>query len=412
MSEAQPQARHATVLFIFITVVVDVIAFGIIIPVLPQLVVQFEGGDIARGAQVYAVFGSMWALMQFFFAPILGALSDRFGRRPVILTSIFGLGVDYVFMALAPNLTWLFVGRMISGITASNFATAGAYIADVTPPEKRAAGFGMIGAAFGLGFIFGPALGGWLKTSYGIASVGLTAAGFSLVNLVLAFIRLPESLKEKKASHHRTSMTTAISSAFQHRGKRRLLLLSLFFTFAFVMMQISFALLANERLGMSEREIGYTFAVMGVVAATMQGAFIGKLTARFGERRLLVTGTITMAVGLTLVPVVPAILVVAITLPVISIGSGMINPSVAALLSSFSTPMEQGETLGLSQSASSLARIIGPVVGSLLYELEYHTPYFVGGAVMLFCAALVYPLLHFFPRREDVQEPSALDHSA
>src|SRR5882757_3112477 len=159
---APPAARRAAVIFIFITVVIDVLGFGLIIPVLPKLIEQFMGGDTARAALVYGVFGTAWALMQFLFAPLLGAISDRFGRRKVILISCFGLGLDYIVMALAPGLGWLFVGRIISGICASSFSTAGAYIADVTPPEKRAQAFGMIGAAFGVGFVLGPALGGVL----------------------------------------------------------------------------------------------------------------------------------------------------------------------------------------------------------------------------------------------------------
>ena len=152
--------RRAAITFILITVLLDVLAFGVIIPVLPKLVESFLGGDTARAAKMYGLFGTIWALMQFVFSPVLGALSDRFGRRPVILVSCFGLGLDYLVMALAPNLGWLFAGRVISGITAASFATAGAYIADVTPPEKRASSFGMIGAAWGVGFVLGPALGG------------------------------------------------------------------------------------------------------------------------------------------------------------------------------------------------------------------------------------------------------------
>jgi MFS transporter, DHA1 family, tetracycline resistance protein len=154
--------RRAAVVFIFVTLVLDVLALGIIVPVLPHLVVDFLNGDTARAARVYGVFGTAWALMQFVCSPVLGSFSDRFGRRPIILLSIFGLGIDYIFMALAPSLGWLFVGRVISGITSASFATAAAYIADVTPPEQRARSFGMIGAAFGLGFVLGPALGGLL----------------------------------------------------------------------------------------------------------------------------------------------------------------------------------------------------------------------------------------------------------
>jgi MFS transporter, DHA1 family, tetracycline resistance protein len=154
--------RRAALAFILITVTLDMLALGVIVPVLPRLVVDFVGGDTARGAEIYGLFGTVWALMQFFFSPILGSLSDRFGRRPVILLSNLGLGLDYIFMALAPTISWLFVGRVISGITSASLSTAYAYIADVTPQEKRAASFGMVGAAFGVGFVVGPAVGGLL----------------------------------------------------------------------------------------------------------------------------------------------------------------------------------------------------------------------------------------------------------
>src|SRR5215510_11329619 len=187
------KARGAALVFIFITVVVDVLALGIIIPVWPKLVEGFLGGDTVRAAKIFGLFGTVWALMQFIFSPVLGALSDRFGRRPVILISCFGLGLDYIFMALAPTLWWLFVGRVISGITAASYPTAGAYIADVTPPEKRAAGFGMIGAAWGVGFVMRPALGGLL----GEVNPRLpfwAAAGLTLLNALYGLFVLPESL--------------------------------------------------------------------------------------------------------------------------------------------------------------------------------------------------------------------------
>ena len=185
--------RRAAVAFIFVTVVLDMLALGMIVPVLPKLVIQFLGGDTAHAARIYGLFGTVWALMQFVFAPLLGALSDRCGRRPIVLLSNFGMGLDYIVMALAPTLNWLFAGRVVSGITAASIPTAGAYIADVTPPEKRAAAFGLIGAAFGIGFVLGPALGGLL----GAVNPRLpfwVAGGLSLANAMYGLFVLPESL--------------------------------------------------------------------------------------------------------------------------------------------------------------------------------------------------------------------------
>src|SRR5471030_398292 len=185
--------RKAALAFIFVTVLIDMLSFGMIIPVLPILVQNFAGGSAARGAEIYGVFGTAWALMQLIFSPVQGSLSDHFGRRAVILISCTGLGLDFILMALAPNLWWLFLGRIISGICAASFSTAGAYIPDVTPPEKRAAGFGMIGAAFGVGFVLGPALGGLLGAIDPRAPFWV-AAVLSLTNAVYGFLVLPESL--------------------------------------------------------------------------------------------------------------------------------------------------------------------------------------------------------------------------
>ena len=196
---ARPAHRRAAVAFVFVTVMLDMLALGIIVPVFPKLVEGFVGGDAAKGATVFGLFGTVWNLMQFLFSPVLGALSDRFGRRRVILLSNLGLGLDYVLMALSPNLAWLFVGRVVSGITAASYTTASAYIADVTPPERRAAGFGILGAAFGLGFILGPAAGGLLGTVdprlpfWGAAALSLANAGYG-------FFVLPESLPPERRS--------------------------------------------------------------------------------------------------------------------------------------------------------------------------------------------------------------------
>src|SRR3954471_5968208 len=188
-----PAPRGAAFVFVFITVALDMLALGVMIPVLPKLIIEFEGGNVADAAGVAGVFGFAWAAMQFIFSPLLGAISDRRGRRPVILLSNLGLGLDYLLMALAPNLSWLFVGRLISGITSASFSTAGAYIADVTPEEDRAAKFGMLGAAFGLGFVVGPALGGLLG-GIDLRLPFYTAAGLSLANAAYGFFILPESL--------------------------------------------------------------------------------------------------------------------------------------------------------------------------------------------------------------------------
>ncbi|MFO0995591.1 MAG: MFS transporter, partial [Alphaproteobacteria bacterium] len=254
--------QRAAVIFIFITVVLDVLALGVMIPVLPKLVVTFVDGNVEAGAKVYGVFGIAWALMQFLFSPFLGSLSDRFGRRPVILISNFGLGLDYILMALAPNLAWLFVGRVISGITAATITTAGAYIADVTPPERRAGGFGLIGAAFGIGFVLGPALGGLL----GAIDARLpfwAAAGLSLANGLYGLFILPESLPRAKRAAFSWTRANPLGSLALLRSHPVLLGLSgvLFVqNLAHVVLPSTFVLYAIYRYGWDERMVGLTLA--------------------------------------------------------------------------------------------------------------------------------------------------------
>jgi DHA1 family tetracycline resistance protein-like MFS transporter len=213
---------RAAFAFIFVTVALDMLALGIMAPVLPKLVIQMEGGDVARAASITGVFGFAWAAMQFLFSPLLGAVSDRFGRRPVVLLSNLGLGLDYVVMALAPTLSWLFVGRIVSGITAASFSTAGAYIADVSPPEKRAAQFGMLGAAFGLGFIIGPAAGGLLG-GVDLRLPFWVAAALSLANACYGFFILPESLPRERRARLELAKANPLGSLRLLRSRPALL---------------------------------------------------------------------------------------------------------------------------------------------------------------------------------------------
>ncbi len=285
-------ARPAALAFIFALVVVDVIAMGVVIPVLPKLVESFEGGDTARAAAVYGVFGTAWALMQFFAMPILGAASDRFGRRPVILVSCLGLGLDYFLMALAPNLAWLFVGRVISGITAASISTAFAYIADVSPPEKRAAAFGMIGAGFGLGFTLGPALGGLLggidpRLPFWVAGV------LALANAAYGYFVLPESLPKEKRSPFRWARANPVGSLKLLRSHRELYGIAA----VLFLMQLSHVvfpavtvLYMGYRYGWGEMTVGLVLAAVGVCSMIVQGGLIRPVVKRIGERHALGAG--------------------------------------------------------------------------------------------------------------------------
>ena len=289
--------RRAAVVFIFVTLVLDVLALGIIVPVLPHLVVEFLGGDTARAARVYGVFGTAWALMQFVCSPVLGSFSDRFGRRPIILLSIFGLGIDYIFMALAPSLGWLFVGRVISGITSASFATAAAYISDVTPPEQRARSFGMIGAAFGLGFVLGPALGGLL----GQVSPRLpfwVSAALCLLNAGYGVFVLPESLppdRRANFSWKRANPLGSLRLLQSHPELFGLASVTFLYYVAHEVLPSTFVLYTDYRYGWDSGTVGLTLALVGICTAIVSGGLVGPIVARIRERRAALTGLAAVA---------------------------------------------------------------------------------------------------------------------
>src|SRR5216683_841611 len=278
------------------------LALGMIIPVLPKLVMNFLAGDTARAAKVYGLFGTVWALMQFVFAPVLGALSDRYGRRPVILLSNFGLGLDYIFMALSPTLSWLFAGRVISGITAASIPTAGAYIADVTAPEKRAGAFGLMGAAFGIGFVLGPALGGILGGIHPRLPFWV-AAGFSLVNAMYGLFVLPESLAPEKRgafSWRRANPIGALTLLRSHPELFGLATANFLVNLSHVVFPSVFVLYGGYRYGWNESTVGLTMALFGISSMIVQAGLVGPVVKRFGERRALLIGLVCAAAGMTI----------------------------------------------------------------------------------------------------------------
>jgi DHA1 family tetracycline resistance protein-like MFS transporter len=356
-----PEPRRAALSFIFVTVALDVLALGIVIPVLPQLVAAFLGGDLQRAAVVFGSFVTVWEAMQFVCSPLLGALSDRFGRRPVILASNFGLGLDYVLMALAPSLGWLWVGRVVSGITAASFPSATAYIADVLPPEKRAAGFGMIGAAFGLGFVVGPALGGVL----GQLSPRLpfwVAAGFSLANAVYGVFVLPESLPREKRmafSWKRANPLGSLRLLASHRELLGLAIAAFIMDVAHFSLQSAFVLYADYRYGWKERAVGLTLTGVGVCAAVVQGALAGRASRAFGERRAVLIGLVFGALGFWLYGFAPTGALFVLGVPLMALW-GLASPASQALMSRRIGPSEQGQLQGALVSLMALAGIVAP----------------------------------------------------
>jgi len=355
--------RKAAIAFIFVTVVIDILALGIIIPVLPKLVEEFMGGDTSRAAAIYGAFGTVWALMQFVCSPIVGALSDHVGRRRIVLLSCLGLGLDYVFMALAPSIGWLFVGRVISGITSSTIATAFAYMADVTPPEKRAASFGMVGAAFGLGFVLGPALGGVLG-SVNPRLPFWVAAVMALANALYGFFVLPESLPpERRApfSWRRANPVGSLTLLRSHPDLLGLAGINFLYLLGHTVLPSVFVLYAGYRYGWDAKAVGLTLALVGVGSMIVQGLLVKRVVARFGERRALIFGLVAGTVGFIGYGLAPNGTLFVAVVPVFML-MGLFGPSVQALMSHHVRPHEQGQLQGANASVMGITGMVGPVL--------------------------------------------------
>jgi MFS transporter, DHA1 family, tetracycline resistance protein len=384
--------RRAALAFIFITILLSVLALGIVIPVLPHLIEDFLGGDTAGAAKVYGLFGTVWALMQFLAMPVMGALSDRYGRRPVILLSNLGLGLDYVLMALAPNLAWLFVGRVISGITAASVSTGMACIADVTPPEKRAASFAMVGVAFGLGFVLGPALGGLLG-SVDPRLPFWAAAGFSLANALYGSFILPESLppeKRRAFEWRRANPLGSLRLLRSHRELSGLAMVVFVSNLAHVALPATFVLYAGYRYGWDARDVGFAMAAVGICSAIVQGAMVGPAVRRYGERRVLLTGLGCGAVGFFGYGLAPTGALFLAAAPIVALW-GLASPAAQGLMSRHVGPSEQGALQGAAGSIMGIATMIGPSLfaGTFAYFIGAGARWHVPGAAFMLAALLL-----------------------
>jgi MFS transporter, DHA1 family, tetracycline resistance protein len=391
ITETRP-VRAAAAAFIFVTILLDMFALGLILPILPKLVESFVDNDTARASEIFGVFGTAWALMQFLFSPILGGLSDRFGRRPVVLLSNFGLGLDYVLMALAPSLVWLFVGRVISGITSASVSTAFAYIADVTPAERRAAVFGKIGVAFGAGFILGPAVGGLLGGMDPRLPFWVAAA-LSFANTLYGLLILPESLPPDRRSPFRWKSANPIGALRLLRSNRVLAGLSLvnfLAQVAHVVLPSSFVLYATYRYGWDTRMVGLTLAIVGVCSMAVQGAGIGPIVRRFGERRALLLGLGSGAAGFLIYGVAPTGPLFWLGIPVMSLW-GLAGAATQALTTRLVAPDQQGQLQGATSSVQSVSQLIGPFLFTLTfaYFIGAQAPFQLPGAPFLLAAALL-----------------------
>jgi MFS family permease len=356
--------KRSPLAIIFLTVFIDLVGFGIVLPLLPYYAETYGASSLAIG-----MLSTSYSLMQFLFTPIWGRLSDRFGRRPMILISLAGSCIGFLIFGVAGTLPALFAGRMVAGIAGAIIPTTQAYIADVTTPEGRAKGMGLIGAAFGLGFILGPAIGG-LLAPYGYDKPVLLASALAGLNLIFAYFRLPESLTEavrSRAQNHRFDLKS-LGDALSHEQITPLLAMYLMVIFAFSNMESTFGLLNEHRYGLTATQTGYLFAFIGLLMTVMQGVLVGRLVRRMGEKRLVVLGTFTMIFGLTLMPFTPNIPTYCVVLTLLSIGAGINNPSITALLSKSSNIDEQGGMMGIAQSVASLGRILGPLWGGYTFD--------------------------------------------
>jgi MFS transporter, DHA1 family, tetracycline resistance protein len=360
--------RRATFWFIFATVLLDMLALGIIAPVFPTLVIQLQGGNEASAARFVGWFGTVWAVMQFLFAPVLGALSDRVGRRPVILLSCLGLALDYGVMALAPTVAWLFLGRALSGITASSFATSYAYIADVTEPDERARRFGLLGVAFGIGFILGPAIGGLLG-GIGVRAPFWAAGTLSLIGAAYGWFVLPESLPpERRAPFQwrRANPWGALGMLQAHEALLGLATVAFLYRLAHDALPSMFVLYGDYRYRWTTQTTGLALAAVGVASMVVQGGVVGPAVKRLGEARALVTGLACGAAAFTIYGWAPS--GTAFLLGIL-VGSlfGLSYPSLQGLMTRRVGPDEQGRLQGALASLMGIAGVIAPVLYTQLF---------------------------------------------
>ena len=365
---------------IFLIVFIDLLGFGIVVPYLPSYAFEkFHASNFTIGLLM-----ASYSFMQFLFAPIWGGLSDRWGRRPILIMSLAGASISYWILGVAATLPILFFSRLLAGTAAANISTAQAYVSDTTTPENRAKGMGMIGAAFGLGFIFGPAIGGALShISYALPAY--FGCALSATAMICAATLLPESLKPGQAqpATKRHIGPRAIIKAFTHSHLRLLFAIFFIFTFSFSCYETTFPLIGIKEYHYNPAQIGFWFAYVGVITAAIQGGLIGRLAKRHGERKLILVGIALSLLGILFIPYSPSGKILALVLFSLGIGAGVTNPSLSSFISLSADASEQGTVLGMSQSLSSLARILGPIWGGLaMQHWGLASPY-------LTCAALL-----------------------
>lgn len=387
---------------IFVTVFVDLLGFGIIIPLLPFYAESYGATGLHVG-----LLATVFSAMQFVFAPIWGRWSDRIGRRPIIIAGLVGSCLSYVVLALADSLLLIFFARVVGGIAGANIPVAQAYIADVTTPDNRARGMGLVGAAFGLGFVFGPAIGGTLSR-FGPDVPMWTAAALCLANAVAAWLLLPESLSQAISSRE-TPVGRLEQWRRSSRNRQLVLLLALYFiiTAAFSGFESTFALFSEQRFGYTAVTIGYIFAFIGVILAVVQGLLVGRLVKVVRERHLLPVAIFCIACGIALVAAAGTVSVLLLALGMLAFGMGLNSPVLSSMVSRASGANEQGSVLGLAQSLASLGRVAGPAWGGFLFDRAGATFPHISSAMVMAVALVIALYLARSPGTPTAIEPQA-----
>ena len=391
MSAIFSARREAVIAFIFVTAVLDIVAMGIIIPVFPTLIEQFTGSN-AEAGWINGLFVALWAAMQFVASPVIGSLSDRYGRRPVILLSCVGLAADYVLMALAPNLWWLALGRIVAGVTSSSFTTVFAYMADITPPEGRARGYGLIGAAFSGGFVLGPLIGGVLG-EYSPRAPFWFAAGLSGVAFLYGLLILPESLKPENRmtfSWKRANPFGAMKLLASHPELSGLAVVNFLLYFAHHVFSAVFVLYTAYRYGWTAWQVGALLALVGVLDMTVQGALVGPAVKRFGDRAVMVVGLCGGAIGIACMGLAPDSLTFTLAMIPNALW-GLAMPTLGALMTQRVSEQEQGQLQGANSSVASIAGVISPLFFGAVYSYTLHADSLVpfAGTAFLIAAAVL-----------------------
>jgi DHA1 family tetracycline resistance protein-like MFS transporter len=414
LPETRSRSGGAAIAFIFITVLLDIMALGMVTPVLPKLVNEFLGQNPTWGAVTYGLFNAAFASLQFLFSPLVGSLSDRFGRRPLILASNLGLGLSYALMAWAPSLTWLFIGRAISGVTGASYGPAAAYIADSTALDKRANAFGILGAAFGLGFILGPAIGGYLG-DYSSRLPLWVAGGFSAANAVYGFFVLPESLPKNLRTGfywRRANPLGALKLLRRHPDLLALASIAFLSTLAQVSLPSTVTLYAMFRYHWTPHTVGVTLAMVGVAMVIVQAGVVGRVVKAYGNRMALVAGLCFGSVGLCYAGLAPTGRVFLLGIPIIALWS-IFGAASQTLMSRHVSASEQGQLQGANASLTGIAELIGPLVFPFTFAYFVSPGHGVAasGAAFVLAGALLAAtaVFAFFATRGEQEHDDALE---